>query len=55
MAREVGEEVPSADMGTLAGHGSMPGMMTAAEMSEREQMSGAEFDRMFLDMMVRHH
>lgn len=36
-------------------HGSGPGMMTDDEMRQLEQASGVEFDRMFLDMMIRHH
>lgn len=31
------------------------GMMTDTEMTELEAASGAEFDRMFLEMMVAHH
>lgn len=33
----------------------VPGMMSQADMQALEQASGAEFDRMFLDMMIRHH
>lgn len=36
-------------------HGSMPGMMSADQMAELEQASGAEFDRAFLQMMIAHH
>ncbi|CAN5489389.1 DUF305 domain-containing protein [soil metagenome] len=36
-------------------HSDMPGMMSDQEMTELEASTGAEFDRMFLDMMVRHH
>jgi uncharacterized protein (DUF305 family) len=49
------EEVPSADMGDMAGHGSMPGMMSTDEMAELENTSGLEFDKMFINMMIRHH
>ncbi len=35
--------------------GSMPGEMTDAELRQLEQANGAEFDRMFLEMMIRHH
>jgi uncharacterized protein (DUF305 family) len=49
------EDVPSADMGNMAGHGSMQGMMSAEEMAGLDKASGADFDRMFLDMMIRHH
>jgi len=51
-----GEPVPGGEHG--GGHdmsGSMPGMMTAEEMTELESLSGAEFDQMFLTMMIEHH
>ena len=43
-----------------AGHGDMGGegdgtMMTDEEMEQLEQASGAELDKMFLEMMIRHH
>ena len=58
-------EVPAEDdaMGGMAGmdHGGtggmegMGGMMTPEQMTALEQVSGAEFDRMFLEMMAEHH
>ena len=33
----------------------MPGMMTAEEMSKLNGTTGTEFDRAWLDMMIRHH
>ncbi|MFV2021557.1 DUF305 domain-containing protein [Micromonospora sp. LOL_023] len=36
-------------------HHGMPGMMTGAEMAALAGAAGAEFDRLFLDMMIRHH
>jgi len=33
----------------------MPGMMSSADMESLETASGAEFDEMFLSMMVSHH
>jgi uncharacterized protein (DUF305 family) len=36
-------------------HGSMPGMMSDADMQKLQQAGGAEFDKMFLQMMVSHH
>jgi uncharacterized protein (DUF305 family) len=36
-------------------HGSEPGMMTDDEMRQLEQASGATFDHMFLEMMIKHH
>jgi uncharacterized protein (DUF305 family) len=53
------EEVP-ADMSGMEGHdmgdmSSMPGMMSSEDMDKLEKASGAEFDKMFLDMMIKHH
>lgn len=50
-----GDDVPSSDLDSMAGHGSMPGMMSAEDMAKLEKASGAEFDRIFLEMMIRHH
>lgn len=56
-----GEEVPSDDMGHGGmGHGSdddsgMSGMMDAEQMNDLTEASGAEFDSMFLELMVEHH
>jgi uncharacterized protein (DUF305 family) len=33
----------------------MPGMLTDAEMADLEAASGAEFDRLFLEGMIKHH
>lgn len=49
-----GEPLPT-DMGGHDMSGSMPGMMTMEEMTELEAASGAEFDEMFLTMMIKHH
>jgi uncharacterized protein (DUF305 family) len=47
---------PSASSEEHAGHGaSMPGMMSADDMSGMEAASGTAFDRMFLEMMIEHH
>ncbi|MFC9249705.1 DUF305 domain-containing protein [Streptomyces sp. NPDC057136] len=51
-----GEEVP-ADMsgqGHDMAHG-MPGMMTEEDMDELMKAKGAEFDKMFAEMMIKHH
>jgi uncharacterized protein (DUF305 family) len=51
-----GEQVPE-DMSGM-GHdmsSSAPGMMSDTDMGELEKMSGTEFDKMFLTMMVEHH
>lgn len=55
-----GEEVP-ADMSGMEGHdmgdmsSDMPGMMSSEDMDKLKKASGAEFDKMFLEMMVKHH
>jgi uncharacterized protein (DUF305 family) len=36
-------------------HSGMDGMMTAAEMDELRNASGADFDRLWLELMIRHH
>ena len=41
--------------GTDSGHGGMPGMMSNEEMKNLMGATGPDFDRMFLQMMIRHH
>ena len=50
-----GETVP--DLHAHQAHGSvlMPGMLTPEEMRRLEAATGAEFDRLFLEFMIRHH
>ncbi|MFE4412105.1 DUF305 domain-containing protein [Streptomyces sp. NPDC056821] len=51
-----GAKVPSAMPGVdHSGHGDMPGMMDGQDMNKLAKASGADFDRMFLTMMVEHH
>jgi uncharacterized protein (DUF305 family) len=52
--RSWGATVPTGDM---AGHGmeSGAGVMTAEQMQQLAQASGADFDRMWLQMMTAHH
>jgi len=59
-----GEEVPGADAHAShaghAGHGAthaelMPGMLTPEDMERLASATGAEFDRLFLEAMIRHH
>jgi len=47
----------SGGMGGMGGmdHGSMGGMMSDTQMQQLGQARGAEFDRMFLTMMIEHH
>jgi uncharacterized protein (DUF305 family) len=47
----------SVTMDTSDGHdmSSMPGMMSADQMDEMAAMTGADFDQMWLTMMIAHH
>lgn len=49
-----GEPVPE-DMSGMDMSTSMPGMMSSDDMDELMNASGAEFDKMFLTMMIEHH
>ena len=49
-----GKPVP-ADMGGMDMSGSMPGMMSSSDMADLKKASGADFDQMFLTMMIAHH
>jgi uncharacterized protein (DUF305 family) len=49
-----GKPVPD-DMSGMDMSGSMPGMMSTEDMQMLQGMSGAGFDRMFLQMMIEHH
>lgn len=42
------------DMGSHAGHG-MSGMLSDRELKELEGTTGADFDRLFLEGMIKHH
>jgi uncharacterized protein (DUF305 family) len=56
--RQRGEALPSPDAHHHAamGHAErMPGMLTSAELDRLAKASGAEFDRLFLEYMIRHH
>ncbi|MDQ3996677.1 MAG: DUF305 domain-containing protein, partial [Gemmatimonadota bacterium] len=56
--RQRGEEVPSMDAHQHASMGHaplMPGMLTAAELTRLANTTGAEFERLFLEYMMRHH
>ena len=55
-----GAEVPAEDMdasGQMEGmdHGGMAGMMSSEQMAGMAAAMGADFDRMFLQMMIEHH
>ncbi len=51
LLQQFGKPAPSA---APMGH-DMPGMMSQEQMAELKTMSGAEFDRMWLTMMIDHH
>ncbi|MHC3003150.1 DUF305 domain-containing protein [Gordonia sp. GN26] len=51
-----GDGMDHGDMGPEdMGHGDMPGMMSAEQMAALRQASGGEFDRLWLEGMIRHH
>jgi uncharacterized protein (DUF305 family) len=52
--RDWDQPVPTPGGGHAA-HGGMPGMMSDAEMASLESASGPAFDRMFMELMIRHH
>jgi len=45
----------SSKMGSHAGHMMEEGMLTDDEIAQLESASGAEFDRLFLEGMIKHH
>jgi uncharacterized protein (DUF305 family) len=59
--REWGQPVPEADasMDMMPGmegmHAQMPGMLTAAQLTELDHARGKDFDQLFLLYMIRHH
>lgn len=50
-----GQQVPDAHAHHAAGATLMPGMLTAEEMGRLAAATGKEFDRLFLEFMVKHH
>jgi uncharacterized protein (DUF305 family) len=57
---ERGEEVPEVSLEHVhhmsgGEHEFMPGMLTHEQMHRLESASGAEFDRLFLELMIQHH
>jgi uncharacterized protein (DUF305 family) len=60
--KDWGEEAPAEsdsgmdqDMGDMGQGKDMPGMMSDEHMKKLEAATGANFDRMFLTMMIEHH
>jgi len=50
-----GEQVPGPHAQHMMGMTLMPGMLTEAEMNRLAQAKGPEFDRLFLEGMIKHH
>ena len=50
-----GARLPDPHAHHAAGASLMPGMLTAGEMARLQAASGAEFDRLFLEFMIKHH
>jgi uncharacterized protein (DUF305 family) len=50
-----GAEVPAAHAHHAMGATSMPGMLTAEEMARLSAAKGRDFDRLFLEGMIKHH
>jgi uncharacterized protein (DUF305 family) len=53
--RHRGEKVPDEHAHHAHGAALMPGMLTADEMARLASLKGAEFDRAFLEFMIKHH
>ena len=50
-----GQEIPRLDAHHTHGAMLMPGMLTSEEMSRLAAATGGEFDRLFLEFMIKHH
>lgn len=55
MLTERGQEPPDLTHAEHADHSGMPGMASPAQLSALQQVTGVQFDRMFLQLMIRHH
>ena len=53
--RARGEPLPDPHAHHAHGAALMPGMLTPAEMKRLSDASGPEFDRLFLELMIKHH
>jgi uncharacterized protein (DUF305 family) len=53
--RARGQQVPALNAMHMHGATLMPGMLTAEEMAKLSQATGDEFDRLFLEGMIKHH
>jgi uncharacterized protein (DUF305 family) len=50
-----GQTLPDVHAHHAPGAVLMPGMLTSEEMARLEAAGGAEFDRLFLEFMIKHH
>jgi uncharacterized protein (DUF305 family) len=50
-----GQQIPDPRAHHMMGTSLMPGMLTAEEMERLAAAKGAEFDRLFLEGMIKHH
>jgi uncharacterized protein (DUF305 family) len=50
-----GEQVPNEHAHHLPGATLMPGMLSPEEMARLAAATGAEFERLFLELMIKHH
>ena len=50
-----GEQAPGPHAHHMMGATLMPGMLTEAEMNQLAEAKGPQFDRLFLDGMIKHH
>ena len=53
--RERGQDVTAVDAHHAEGFQPMPGMLTAEEMASLAGAEGVAFDRLFLELMIKHH
>lgn len=50
-----GHDLPAVNPKDGHAHGLMPGMASAQDMARLAAATGPEFDRLFIDLMIRHH
>ncbi|WP_258906801.1 DUF305 domain-containing protein [Actinokineospora sp. UTMC 2448] len=50
-----GHDLPAVNPTEAHAHADMPGMATAEELAALTAARGPEFDRLFLELMIRHH
>jgi len=53
--RERGEPIPTPHAGHPGHDTLMPGMLNDTQLAQLERARGAEFDRLFLELMISHH